>query len=538
MVTQQFLTILTWSMFAMLLIATVGLAIPKFWVLGVDATTWMWSWIGGAAGAGLLIALVWTYVVRRVPMEAAIEIDRRFQLKERVSSALSLTPDEMDSKIGQALVEDAVRRVERIDVRDNFALRLNWRALLPLLPAAVIFALVVFVPDATRKKPAQAATDTSAEANRVKKSTQQLKKRLARAEKKAADAALADTELFLKLQKGLDDLSNKSDVDRKKALVKLNDMAKDLEERRKKLGGADKMREQLNRLKNIQAGPADKIANAMKEGNFQKALDELKNLQEKLQKGELTDEEKKKLAEQLKQLQGKLQEMVDAHKQAKKDLEQEIKKRQAAGDLEGAGRLQRQLDQLNSMNSQMNRMQQMASNLNQCSQCLQNGDSQNAASQMGELAKSLQDLQDQMDELETLTQVMDEIAACKESMNCGLCDGEGCEGCMGQSWQLSQFGDGLGGMGLGRGQGQGERPEERTDTSFYESQVRGTLQPGQAVRTGSVGGPNRAGRSLEEVKEQISSNLSQDADPLVDIRLPRKESQHAKEYFKRFRKGE
>jgi len=539
MVTQQFLTIVTWSMFAMLLIAAVGLAIPKIWVLKVDAMAWMWSWIGGAAAAGLLIALAWTYIVRRAPMEAAIEIDRRFQLKERVSSALSLTPDEMDSEVGRALVNDAVRRVERIDVRDNFALRLNWRALLPLLPAVAIFALVVFVPDATPKKQAQAATETSAEANRVKKSAQQLKKRLARAEKKDQGKELSDTDLLLKgLQKGLDELSNKANVDRKKALVKLNDMAKHLEERRKKLGGADKMRKQLNRLKNIQAGPADKIADAMKEGNFQKALDELKNLQDKLSKGEMTDEEKKQLAEQLKQLKDKLQEMVNAHKQAKKDIDQEIKKRQAAGDLEGAGRLQRQLDQLNSMNSQMDRMQQMASSLNQCSQCLQSGDSKNAAAEMGELAKSLQDLQNQMDELETLTQVMDEIAACKESMNCGMCDGEGCEGCMGQSWQLSQFGQGKGGMGLGAGRGEGERPEERTNTSFYESQVRGTLQPGEAVRTGSVGGPNRAGRSLEDVKDQISSNLSEDADPLIDVKLPRKERQHAKQYFERFRKGE
>jgi hypothetical protein len=93
-------------------------------------------------------------------------------------------------------------------------------------------------------------------------------------------------------------------------------------------------------------------------------------------------------------------------------------------------------------------------------------------------------------------------------------------------------------MGLGEGQGQGARPEERTDTDYYESQVRGEVQPGEAVRTGNADGPNRAGQTLEEVKEQLRSTTSQDADPLVDVRLPRKQRDHAREYLNRIRTGE
>jgi hypothetical protein len=102
-----------------------------------------------------------------------------------------------------------------------------------------------------------------------------------------------------------------------------------------------------------------------------------------------------------------------------------------------------------------------------------------------------------------------------------------------------QFGqkEGPPGMGLGEGRGQGERPEARTDTGFYESRVRGDVKPGEAVTTGTASGPNRAGRTLEEVKNQIESNLSQDPDPLIDVRLPRKERDHTKEYFERYREG-
>jgi len=540
MVTGKFLAVVTWSMFAMLLIAAIGLAIPKIWVVDVHPVAWMWSWIGGGLAAGLLIASIWTYVIRNTAVEAAIEIDRRFHLKERVSSALSLAPEEAETEVGQALVQDAVRRVERIDVREHFPVSLNWRSLLPLVPAVAIFVLCTgLIPNATPKEEAQAANSTALEKKRVEKSAKQLKERLARAKKKAQENGLEDTDALLKeLQKGIEELASKGDMDRKKAMVKINNMAKDLKERREQLGGADKMREQLRGLKNMEAGPADKIAQAMKDGDFEKALNELKDLQDKLKNNKLTDDEKRQLTKQIDQLKNKLQDTVDAHEQAKRDLEQEIKRRTAAGDMQGAGKLQRQLDQLNAMNDQMNQMQQMANSLSKCSQCLQNGDAQNAAAQMNELAQQLQDLQDQLDEMETLDQVMDEIAMCKDMMNCGMCNGEGCQGCMGQWGQGNNGQQGQPGMGLGDGQGQGARPEERTDTNFYETQVRGKVQSGEAIRTGSAIGPNRAGRSFEDVKEQITAELSEDAEPLVDVPLPRKELDHTKAYFQRYNKGE
>jgi hypothetical protein len=155
---------------------------------------------------------------------------------------------------------------------------------------------------------------------------------------------------------------------------------------------------------------------------------------------------------------------------------------------------------------------------------------------LDQLAQNLQDLQDAMDQLETLDQVMEEMAMAKDAMACKACEGQGCEACMGAGFGRGQ-GQGQG-EGLGEGQGRGERPEERTDTSFYESQVRGEVRQGAAVVTGTVGGPNRSGRSLVETREEISGSLSQDPDPLIDIRLPKTESDHTKQYFERLRDGQ
>lgn len=91
---------------------------------------------------------------------------------------------------------------------------------------------------------------------------------------------------------------------------------------------------------------------------------------------------------------------------------------------------------------------------------------------------------------------------------------------------------------MGDGQGQGERPEAVTEKGYFDSQVRGKLRPGEAIRTGDADGPNIAGLTQEEVKQEIESTSSQDSDPLTNQRLPRSQREHAKQYFERFRKGE
>jgi chemotaxis protein histidine kinase CheA len=426
MVIQQFLGFVTWSLCAALLIALVGLSVRKIWVIQVDMSLWIWGWVGGSLVFGLLVAAVWTYFARRAPIEAAIEIDQRFQLKERVSSALSLSAADVQTEAGRALLDDAVRSVDRIDVRDSFPVRVTWHALLPFLPAALIFALVMFVPDAQPEKIVEAAAKSGQESEQVKRSAKELQKRLERAKEKASSKGLDDAELLFKqLQNGISDVANRNDMDRKKALVKINDLAQTIEQRRKRFGGADKMRDKLNQLKDLAQGPAGKITQAMKEGDFQKALDELKNLQDKLRNGELNAEDKQQLAEQLQQLQNKLQDMVNAHEQAKRDLQEEIQRKKDAGDLHEAGKLQQQLDALNQMNDQMNQLQKMAEGLGQCQQCMQNGDAQGAAAQLDQLAESLQDMQNELDQLETLNEMLDDIAMAKEAMNCQACEGKG-----------------------------------------------------------------------------------------------------------------
>ncbi len=532
LVVQQFLGIASWSIFAALLVAVVGLAIPKIWPLaGIDATRWTWSWIGGSVAVGFVVAILWTYLIRSQAVDAAMEIDRRFGLKERVASAITLEKSDLESPAGAALMQDTLRSVQRLDVRDKFQISTGWRPLFPLAAAMAVFALTMFVPDAVLDTSNQ-ANASNAEVESIRKSTAQLKKRIAERRRRAEQKGLTDaTDLFKKFEEGIEDHLKSNNADRKKTLIKLNDLAKDLEKRRQALGGAKKMQKQMQGLKNLNRGPADKIAKAMKEGDFKQAVKEIRSLQQKLKSESLTEAEKKQLVEQMSQLEKKMKEMVDAHEQAKEDLKRRIREKKKAGDQVGAGELEQQLERLKQQDKQMDLVEKMAAKMGECKKCMANGEQANAASELGKLAEDLDSLQEQLDELETLDDVMDQIAMAKGDMfDADMSDMQG-------------FGNGMGrgqgmGDGLGEGQVRGDRPEERTNTGAYDSQVRDKPRPGEAVRVGDADGKNIAGRAQEGSKAPITMSLSADADPLADKRLPKSQREHARQYFDKLRDGE
>ncbi len=79
----------TWSTFIAFLIALVAIVIPKIWPLGLtDGRVWSIVWLCGAAVVGITGGVVWTLFHRRDELDAAIEIDLRYGLKERVSMPL------------------------------------------------------------------------------------------------------------------------------------------------------------------------------------------------------------------------------------------------------------------------------------------------------------------------------------------------------------------------------------------------------------------------------------------------------------------
>jgi tetratricopeptide (TPR) repeat protein len=525
---QRFIAVLSWCWFGALLVAAVLIAVDKYYPLGVLP----WGWVAGGLGVGLAAAMVWTWLTRRSQLEAALEIDRRFGLKERVSSTFALGADQLDSPAGKALIEDALKRVDRLHVAEKFRVKLNRWTWLPLAPAALAFLLAMYLNPSAGENKAGGSIASKAERKAVKTSTEALRKKLIERRKEAREQGLKDAEeLFAKLEQGTKQLAKADLADRKQAMVELNDLAKDLEKRRQKLGGGDKLQDQLKQLKNIQQGPADKLAEAMRQGDFQQALKELKELRDQIEHGKLDAEAKAQLGKQLEEMEKKLRQVADAHKKLEQDLKQQAKELRKKGQNKEADEIEKQLAKLAQKAPQMEQLQKMADKLGQCSKCMKQGDKAGAKAAMDAMKAELADLQEQADELAMLDEAMSELDMAKDSMGCKECDGMGCRACAGNN----PFG--RPGMGMGRGRGQGPRPEEKGDTNAYDTKANLKRGKGAAVVVGSVEGPNMKGQVEQEIQTQFEAAKAAAEDPLTDQQLPRSYREHAKKYFDGLREG-
>jgi hypothetical protein len=543
LILQQFVSVVVWSLFAALLIAAIGLATPKIWALSLDQQIWLASWIGGGVALGLLVAAIWTYAIRRSAHDAALEIDLRYGLRERISSTLALTPEERETEAGRALMHDAVRRVERIDVREQFRVAPNWRLVLPLVPALVIVGLL-FVPDAAATRAQASATQQAEQKKVVKKAAEKLQQKLGEKAKQAEEDGLKDADLLKEMNKELNKLSSKEGADRKNALIKINDLQKEVEKRKTELGGADKLRKELDKLGKIEKGPAEALTKAMKEGDFGKAKEELEKIKDDLKNGKLDKEQKEKMAEQLEQVQQKMQQLKEAQVEARKQLEREIDKKIDEGNLGEAARMQQQLNEMQQQAKQMDQvMDKLGDKLAQAAQALKEGEGKMQEQALDQLAGDLEQLQEQLERLENLDELQDELADAKNAMNCEQCKGAGCKACEGngrgdKKGQGQGKGDGIG-DGLGEGQGKGDRPEEEGDTSFFDSRVAGDPKAGESVRVGDAGGKNIAGRTAAEVRQEIQESIKKrESDPIQEQALPRDQRENARQFFERFNKGE
>ncbi len=542
-----FFRALCWFLFAGLLVAAVALAIPKIWQLpflitDADHQIWFISWTMGGAVAACLGAIIWAFLHRAGMLQTAVEVDERFKLKERLSSALSLSDRERDSKAGLALVKDAAGRAETIDVRDRFQLAPNRQALLPLLPAALLLILF-FLPNAVAADPVK---DLQAEKdNQVKVAIEEAKKKLKEKINEMETKGLKDAKADLKsLEKKIDNLSKDSTDDKRDALVKLNDVKKQLEEQARKLGGdSSEMKKQLNQLQDVSKGPAKQLAEALSNGEFEEAKKAIKELVEKLQNGKMSDVEKQQLAKDLDKLAEQIEKMAEEHEKAKQELKDKIKKALEQGDLAKAAQLQQQLEKKEQQDQQMKKMQKMAEQVKQCAECMkqgngqpkqgQNGQQQNQqqGNQGGQQAlkdaiKSLEEMGEQMDELqkdmgqlEDLEDMMEQIEQAKNA----------CNGCEGQKDAPPKWQD----WAKGGGRGAGLREKEEEDTGSYKSRVKGKVQQGETVVTGNADGNNITGKSVSEVREMVKSSISKKSDPLENQKLPRAQREHARQYFEK-----
>ena len=377
---------------------------------------------------GFVVTGILTYRKLHSRLNVATEIDSRFGLKERVSSALAIDSQTAEGPVEKALINDALRRVETIEVAEKFELRPRWSGLLPLIPMAII-ALLLFLPDAQAKADSAESAEALDREN-VKLRVEKFKKKIDQAREQIETKGLADASEDVKtIAEKFDKLNSDDLKNPKQALVKLNDIKKEIDERQKSTGDSKSFRDNLNKLKDTGKGVAKKIGDALAEGKFEDADKAIKELAKKLKDGKLTDAEAKKVAKELEDLADKMKQAAEQRQKKIDDLQKQIDQAVKDGDLDKAAQLQQQKETEEQNNKQQQNLDNIADQLQQAAEAMKNGDPQQmkeamqqAAKAMEDMGQDLEDLQQQMQDMEALQDMEDMIDQLKQP---GECEGGG-----------------------------------------------------------------------------------------------------------------
>jgi uncharacterized coiled-coil DUF342 family protein len=483
-----------------------------------------WAAAGGVVVAATLLAVGWTLLRAPSKPQAALALDEQFKLKERVTTALLLTPEQRASPAGEALLADVQERLAGLDVGSRFPIRLSWSAL--LVPAcAGLLALVSFVPPLESQATAGSSDDKAKVAARDQKDIDQKINEL-RKKNRPADPTSdkSKSEKLKELEDKLDKIFNKERETKEQLRDRVREMSaveKEMKDRARELGdktvAVKQQLQQLNQMmqKDAKDGPAKDLQKALAQGKFDKAQEEIERLAKKLKDGELNEKDKEQLKRQLEDIQKKLSDLAQ-----QKDKEEQLKQLEREGKLD-AETLKRELDQLKQDSQKLQDLQELAKMAGECQECLKKGDGKGASKSMQEMAKKMQSMGNQGGEMQELREQLQRLQEAKESM---------CRGCEGNSDKSSR---------QRAGQGKGKNPggrrqvgEEAPFKSFDDQAKLDYDSKGRQSFDGYAPGQNYRKPSKTELEGEIE-RASQEAPAAIEAqRIPKVYRESAKGYFR------
>ncbi|MBN2312028.1 MAG: hypothetical protein JXR94_23825 [Candidatus Hydrogenedentes bacterium] len=284
---------LTWWLMVGACLACVWLLLTRlFPQLGTPEEVCLGA-VAAACAVGTLGAL------RRRPslMGAALAADRQLNLKERLTSSYELAG--RSEPMFAALHADARRHLENGDLRKAFPLQapanFRWLAA-PVLAFAVVH---LFMPefDLLGYRERQEQAEALARARRVHAD---LLRNAARPLKEDGPEAATDLSSLAQEVERIAEGVDTGEITDRQAVAQLSDLAKDLADQRERLAAESPTPELAS--DSSQFGMAADVANALQNEQYADAAEQLRELQEKLESGEMSGEEAQKLAADLKKL--------------------------------------------------------------------------------------------------------------------------------------------------------------------------------------------------------------------------------------------
>jgi len=507
------------------------------------------------AGAAVLGGLVWAVVVRPSKAAVARRVDEGANLKESLSTALSIERQQ-DDPWARVTVESAIRQARGVRVGQAVPIHAPrfWPVPFALGLALVIVWMAVPKMDVLGWKARQVAQEKQrAEATIIKAAEIDIKKFEDQTEKQFG----LDKE---KMEApNLEKPEPRTPEEKKRQMLKdLTKISEQLDQLRNGEKGQklDAVKETLKKLESS-GEQTSELTKAMANSNFQAAQKEVEKMKEQMGAASLSDEQKKQLADQLENLSKQLSEMAKNKEQMEQALKnagldpknaQDQKAMEKA--LEAAKNLtpeqKKQLQEMAQAMSQcQNSMDGLSKACNQMSNACKNGDKagmQQAAGQMGQQLNQLEQLQQEMQLADAAKNEcqgqMAKLGQCDKQGDgqCnkpGDCNGQGQCNSNGpnQQWNASWkdgVGNRRGGGGLGRG---GSATSEQAGFDKVTRKDMGLKGDGPIVSSRMVEGESIKGESHAEFVATVTKAEQASTEDMETNVIPREYHNAIKNYF-------
>lgn len=420
---------------------------------------------------GAAIATLRAWQRRPSLIDAALEADNRLGLRERFTSSLELAG--VEGPMIAELHADARAHVSALDIPRDFPIVLSNRSRWAYVPIVLFGLAYVFLPEFDLFGVEARRAEARVKSEKVRMRIERLEEESA----KLAEAALPEEGPLAEAAELMDRVSDQLErgvITERQALAKLTDLRDVMKQKYDQLSEARPVPKLATDTSKF--GLASDLASALQKGRFGDALKKAKELQKKLEQGELTEQEMQELSEAMK----KLAELLGAQNAA------------------------------------------LAEALAEAGACLASGDCNRAALAMTDAELSLEELQSLLEQLDALAKA-------------GQCLSGACRGRGGISpWapgESDKFGNGMGGPGMGRGGGVGELPD--VDGKFDPSLLPGPMSEGKMLLSiEQKAAPDMKASSKIEYLQGAFVAASQAAEQAIQQEeIPRASKEYVRQYF-------
>ena len=522
---QSLLNALMWFWAGAILLAAVWFLLQPL-VLEHPPQWLRWVVAGGLVGLGTVLAALCGALWAPSKLAAALSLDSEFGLKERVTTSLTLAPEQEATPAGQALLADVNQKINDLDVGSKFPVRMSWSAALVPACACLLALVALFYEPGKGTATAGTPNDAAKLPPNLAEIDQKMKDLNKKPREKTATEKLKSEDLE-KLEAELDKIANKPRgskeqiKERIKEMTALEDQMKSLEkemaEKAKSLQNALKQLDK-NSGKDSEEGPAKDLQKALAEGKLDKAREELERISKRLKNNQMTDKEKEQLRKQMEKMQQKMERLAQ-----QKDKKEQLQKSNLDPET-----LQREMEDLQKQSQKLKDLQDLANEMSKCKECLKQGDSQSAMESLKKAGDKLKEMQGREEDLADLEEQLKSLKDAKGSCCQGL--GEKEEEGDPRDSDLDQDTE-------NGGIGQGKRPlgKEKPFRSF-DSKAKAEFDPkGKKIFDGYAPGQGFRKKTGPEFAEDIRQASQEAPEAIEQQRVPKAARDMMRGYFDKMR---